>query len=128
VVADIPGLIEGAHQGAGLGDRFLRHVERCRLLLHLVDPVPPERDPVDDAEVIDRELAAYSPELARKPRIVVVTKRDALQDDAPLRRIEGWARERGFACHCVSAVSGEGIAALLHATADALDSLPRAEA
>ena len=125
VVADIPGLIEGAHHGAGLGDRFLRHVERCRLLLHLVDPIPPERDPVHDAEVIDRELAAYSPELARKPRIVVVTKRDALTDEAPLHRIRRWADGRGFPCHAVSAVSGDGVAVLLHATADALATLPR---
>ena len=125
VVADIPGLIEGAHQGAGLGDRFLRHVERCRLLLHLVDASSTERDPVRDAEVIDRELAAYSQELSRKPRIVVVTKRDAVQDDAVIRRVERWARRRGFPCLAVSAVTGDGIASMLHATADALDTLPR---
>ena len=128
VVADIPGLIEGAHGGAGLGDRFLRHIERCRLLLHLVDPAAPDRDPVRDAEIIDRELAAYSRTLAEKPRIVVVTKSDALQDRSALGRIDAWARSRGFECLVVSAVSGEGLPALLHAAADALERLPRASA
>lgn len=125
VVADIPGLIEGAHAGAGLGDRFLRHVERCRLLLHLVEPAAPDRDPVRDAAVIDRELAAYSRSLAAKPRIVVVTKSDTIQSPDTLARIRDWARGRGFECVAISAVSGDGIPALLHATADALEKLPR---
>jgi len=77
VVADLPGLIEGAHEGAGLGDRFLRHVERCRLLLHLVDPAAPGRDPAQDFRVIQRELRRYRAGLDRRQQILVLTKKDA---------------------------------------------------
>ena len=94
VVADIPGLIEGAHGGAGLGDRFLRHVERTRLLLHLVDVSSLSgRDAVSDYEVINRELAAYDPQLAERPQFVVATKLDALDEPERLERL----RERALA-------------------------------
>src|SRR5467141_3777072 len=91
VIADIPGLIEGAHEGHGLGDRFLRHVERTKLLLHLVDMSSVSgRDPANDYEVINRELAAYDSQLAARPQIVVATKIDALDEPA---RVES-LRER----------------------------------
>src|SRR6187455_1776198 len=81
VVADIPGLIEGASDGAGLGDRFLRHVERTKFILHLVDVSSfSGRDPVEDYEIINRELAAYDPELAKRPQVVVATKIDSLDE------------------------------------------------
>jgi GTP-binding protein len=128
VVADIPGLIEGAHRGAGLGDRFLRHVERCRLLLHLVDPTAPGRDPVADVAVIDRELDRYRPELGGKPQILVATKADALQDPAPLRRLEAHASRRGVPLLVISAVAGTGLDRLVAETAAALERLDRGEA
>jgi GTP-binding protein len=124
VIADIPGLIEGAHRGAGLGDRFLRHVERCRLLLHLVDPTAEGRDPVADVGVVDRELALYRPELSHRRQILVLTKADAVQDEAPGKRLRAHAARAGVPCFTVSAVTGEGIPALLDAVADALDRLP----
>ncbi|RKZ08750.1 GTPase ObgE, partial [bacterium] len=80
VVADIPGLIEGAHQGAGLGHRFLRHVERCRLLLHLIDPSDDLRDPVDGLRRLNEELKLFRPELAERAQVLVLTKSDAQQE------------------------------------------------
>ncbi|HEX4824847.1 MAG TPA: GTPase ObgE [Candidatus Polarisedimenticolaceae bacterium] len=120
VVADIPGLIEGAHQGAGLGDRFLRHVERCRVLLHLVDPHTPLgfRGAVD---AIDRELALYSAALATKPQILVLTKADSMQRDAEiLVEAKREAKRRKRSLHVVSAVSGTGLTPLLRAAAEAV--------
>src|SRR5262249_52813737 len=88
VVADIPGLIEGAHQGSGLGDRFLRHIERTKLLLHLVDVSSVSgRATVHDYETVNRELAAYNPELAQRAQIVVATKIDALDEPARLQSL-----------------------------------------
>ena len=110
VVADIPGLIEGAHEGAGLGVRFLRHVERTRLLLHLVDVSPMSgRDPVSDLEVVDNELASYRDTLAGKPQIVIGTKKDAAQDAGRIRDLEKAARARGREFRLISAVTGEGL-------------------
>jgi GTP-binding protein len=120
VVADIPGLIEGAHGGAGLGDRFLRHIERCRLILHLVDPTTEGRSFAQAVDAIDRELALYSPILAEKPQILVLTKNDALQNADVAREAQREARQRGRPLHVVSAVTGEGVAALLRAAADAV--------
>jgi GTP-binding protein len=128
VVADIPGLIEGAHRGAGLGDRFLRHVERCRLLLHLVDPTAADRDPVADIHTVDRELRLYRPELAEKPQLLVLTKADAVQDDTAQRSVGRLARERGLPLLTISAVTGQGLDSLLRATAENLDRLDRADA
>jgi GTP-binding protein len=124
VLADIPGLIEGAHQGAGLGHRFLRHIERCRLLLHLVDPTAPGNDPVRDVETIDRELSRYRAELSGKPQILVLTKLDALQDDRPAARLREHAARTGRPCFAVSAVTGRGLAELLDAVTGALEQLP----
>jgi GTP-binding protein len=126
VMADIPGLIEGAHEGSGLGHRFLRHVERCRVLLHLVDIATYEGDPVGSIETIERELACYSRELANKPRILVLTKTDAAQD-APLREAaERWAEDRGISCMAVSSVSGEGLTDLVRRTGELLDGVSAA--
>jgi len=118
VVADIPGLIEGAHGGAGLGDRFLRHIERCRVILHLVDPTTHGRSFAQAVDTIDRELALYSPTLAEKPQMLVLTKKDALQDADVLKEAQREARRRRRPLYVVSAVTGEGVAALLSAAAD----------
>lgn len=123
VLADIPGLIEGAHAGSGLGDRFLRHVERCRLLLHVVDPTAPGRHPILDIRTIRRELRRYGGALAAKPQILVVNKMDALQDAALLERIRAFARRRRIELRTVSAVTGEGLDGLVAAAADALERL-----
>jgi GTP-binding protein len=120
VVADLPGLIEGAHLGAGLGHRFLRHVERCRILLHLVDVSVPERDAVADVRAIRRELTLFRPALGRRPRILVLTKSDAVQDPTQARAVATLARRARMRCLSVSAATGEGIAQLVHATAQAL--------
>jgi GTP-binding protein len=114
VVADIPGLIEGAHEGHGLGIKFLRHVERTRVLLHLVDVSEASgRDPVRDLEIIDAELAAFSAPLARKPQIVVATKIDTRPSPTRLAALERHCKARGLAFHAISAVSGAGVRALL---------------
>jgi GTP-binding protein len=121
VVADVPGIIEGAHEGAGLGHRFLRHLERTRLLLHLVDPVAPDRDPVEGIRVIDDELRRHDPVLAGKPQFLVLTKADAAQDPEPERRVREHAEMRGLPLHVISAVTGEGLGPLIHAVSAALD-------
>jgi GTP-binding protein len=119
VVADIPGLIEGAHLGAGLGVQFLRHIERTRLLVHLVDVSPASvRDPVEDFETICRELASFSPELAEKPMIVVASKMDAAQEPGRVARLREMAESRGLACFEISSVTGLGIDRLKHAMAE----------
>jgi GTP-binding protein len=110
VVADIPGLIEGAHEGHGLGTRFLRHVERTRLLVHLVDiSEATGRDPVRDFEVVTAELASFSEELARKPVVVVATKLDAAQDPERLESLKRMALEKDLAFYAISSVTGQGI-------------------
>ncbi|CDM66146.1 Obg family GTPase CgtA [Pyrinomonas methylaliphatogenes] len=124
VVADIPGLIEGAHEGAGLGDRFLRHIERTRLLLHLVDISSfSGRDPVRDYEVINRELAEYSGDLANKPQIVVATKVDALDEPERLERLRTRVLADGRDFHAISAVAGSGVAELVRVVGRKLDEI-----
>ncbi len=124
VVADIPGLIEGAHQGSGLGDRFLRHIERTKLLLHLVDVSSASgREPVDDYETVDRELAAYNPELATRPQIVVATKIDILDDPERLAALKQQAEEDGKAFYAISSVTSKGVRDLVSAVAARLDEL-----
>jgi GTP-binding protein len=121
VVADIPGLIEGAHEGHGLGIQFLRHIERTRLLLHLVDASEASgRDPKHDFDVILGELAGYSDELARKPMFVVATKLDIVQDRRRLESLRRKARRRGFPFFAISAVTGKGLDELLRAVAGAV--------
>ena len=130
VVADLPGLIEGAHAGAGLGTRFLRHIERTRLLAHLIDTSDAsDRDPVRDFEIIQGELGAFSAALASKPMLVVATKLDATTDRTRLEKLAAFCASRQLEFYAISSVTGEGIPQLVHALADALDRLaPRAEA
>jgi GTPase len=126
VVADLPGLIEGAHEGVGLGIRFLKHVERTRLIAHLVDTSDAsDRDPVNDFEVIERELAAFSPALAEEPTIVVATKLDATTDRSRLEMLRAYAEKRGIEFHAISSATGEGVVELVRAMANALDRIPK---
>ena len=115
-VADIPGLIEGAHLGHGLGIRFLKHIERTKLLVHLVDVSEGSgRDPVHDFEVVMTELASFSEALAAKPMLVVATKMDVAQDPARVQSLRDLAAERGLPFHAISSVTGEGIERLKEA-------------
>ena len=111
VVADIPGLIEGAHEGHGLGDQFLRHVERCSVLVHLVD-LSANETPEQDAEVIARELELYSQTLAKKPRIVVGSKLDS-EVPGNSEKLRAYAQQHGFEYHQISAVVGDGVRELV---------------
>jgi GTP-binding protein len=106
VMADIPGLIEGAHHGAGLGDEFLRHIERTRLLVHLLDIEPPVGNPVDDYRGIRLELEQYSPELAAKPEIIVANKMDLTDSD---KRLAELRQALGKPVLAISAVTGKGL-------------------
>ncbi len=121
VVADIPGLIEGAHLGHGLGIQFLRHVERTRLLLHLVDVSESSgRDPAHDFEVILAELANYSDELPGKPMFVIATKTDVAQDAERIAALEEAARQKQMPFFQISAVTGKGLPELIRAVARAV--------
>ena len=125
VCADIPGLIEGAGQGAGLGHDFLRHVDRCRLLLHLVDGSDmAATDPVQAAELINGELAVYSEELSRREQILVLNKCDTLLEAEKEEKLAALRAHFGCEVYPVSAVSGEGIEALLYHVLDRLAALP----
>ena len=127
VVADLPGLIEGAHLGAGLGTRFLRHVMRTRLLVHLIDTSDGNPDdPVHSFEVINGELAAFSEALMQKPMIVVATKLDATTDRARLDALRYFCAQQGLEFHAISAASGEGVKELVRSIADVLEKIPRA--
>jgi GTP-binding protein len=127
VVADIPGLIEGAHEGAGLGDRFLRHVERTRLLLHLVDVSSISgREPVSDYMTVNRELKAYNPELANRPQMVVATKMDALDEPERLESLRKQAEIDGVPFYVISSVTNKGTKELVAAVAAKLDELREA--
>ena len=133
VIADLPGLIPGASQGRGLGHQFLRHTERTRLLLHVLDLDPGTgRDPLDDLRVIDAELAAYSPELAARPRLVVANKVDLVDGDpaaaAALEHIRRHCLATGQSLHAISAATGRGVPELVRAVAARLDDLGWARA
>src|SRR5262245_14739255 len=129
VVADIPGLIEGAHAGHGLGDRFLRHVERTRLLLHLVDLSSlTGRDTVSDFDTMNKELRAYSHGLAQKPQIAVATKLDALQDPERLASLKAHCRKKKVPLLVISSVTGEGLEELVRKTWSSLEKLKAKEA
>ncbi|HKP35926.1 MAG TPA: GTPase ObgE [Pyrinomonadaceae bacterium] len=124
VIADMPGLIEGAHEGHGLGDRFLRHIERTKLLLHLVDVSSSSgRDPVSDYEVINHELAAYDAQLRARTQIVVATKIDALDEPERLQKLRDRAARDERAFFAISAVAGTGVRELLRAIARELDQI-----
>jgi GTPase len=126
VVADLPGLIEGAHEGAGLGIRFLRHVERTRLLLHLIDTSDGnDADPVHSFEIIAGELRAFSESLAEKPVLVVATKIDATTDRTRLEALRDFCTKHHLEFHAISAASGEGVRELVRSVADALDKIPK---
>ncbi len=118
VIADIPGLIEGAADGAGLGHQFLRHVERCRALLHILDDTyttGPDRDPLKDFDVINAELARYAPELAAKPQVVVLNKIDAGTTHGTTEELTARFAERGHTLLTMSAATGAGTDAVLEA-------------
>lgn len=124
VIADIPGLIEGAHTGAGLGDRFLRHIERTKLLLHLVDVSSASgRDSVSDYETVNRELASYNQDLATRPQFVVATKIDALDEPERLDSLKQRAEAESKPFFAISSATGAGVRELIHAVAAKLQEL-----
>ena len=126
VAADIPGLIEGAADGAGLGHAFLRHVDRCRLLLHVVDVAATEyRDPIEDIKNINRELERYSPELASRPQIIVANKFDMHDPElVDLEKFEAFIDENGWELFYVSALTGDGLKKLIYEVGERLRLLP----
>jgi GTP-binding protein len=122
VLADLPGLIEGAHEGIGLGHEFLRHVERTRVLVHLVEPLPADgSDPVQNYRVVRRELELHTQQLAEKPEVVAVSKAELTGSDEVRRRLEV---ELGRRVLAVSAVTGEGLAQLVGAVVEELGRVP----
>lgn len=126
VLADIPGIIEGASEGVGLGTQFLRHVERTRLLLHVLDIAGTEgRDPLDDYNKINTELKKYSDKLANRKQIIVANKIDALQDDENLKKIEKLAKENDIEVFKISAVTGEGLEELFNHVGEIIKTLPK---
>lgn len=129
VVADIPGLIEGAHEGHGLGIRFLKHIERTKLLVHLLDVSPATgRDPVDDYAVVMKELEAYGPALAARPKIIVANKTDALGGRrSRLDRVRRLAAKEGVPFFAISALTGKGLKELAAGMARALEPLSGGE-
>lgn len=122
VMADIPGIIEGASEGVGLGHQFLRHVERCKVLIHLIDlgAEGEGREPLQDFDILNRELEKYSEELSRKPQVVAANKLDLTHARERLEAFTGALRERGIAVFPVSTATGEGMQALMDATAEVL--------
>ncbi|MEW5957538.1 MAG: GTPase ObgE [Chloroflexota bacterium] len=122
VMADIPGLIEGAHEGAGLGYQFLRHIERCRLLVHLLNGASP--DPLAEFDQINQELALFSQKLAGKPQVVVLNKLDLPEAQAHWPAVKSRADGLGVAAYAISAVTGQGVKPLLAALFERLDELP----
>ncbi len=126
VAADIPGLIEGAADGAGLGHSFLRHVDRCRLLLHVVDISAFEgRDPVDDIITINNELERYSPELATRPQIIIANKVDSLDREVvDIERFESFVKENGWEMMYISAYTGENLDEMIKMVDKRLQTLP----
>ena len=125
ILADIPGIIEGASQGAGLGHDFLRHIDRCRLLIHVVDVSGSEgRDPVRDFDAINEELKRYSPELAERPQIVAANKTDILEDPAPLEALRAHVEALGYPMVEISAAAHKGTRELVKLAAERLSVLP----
>ena len=125
VLADIPGVIEGAAEGAGLGHDFLRHIDRCRLLIHVVDISGSEgRDPVSDFETINKELERYSPELATRPQIIAANKCDIAIDDEFTERFSKYAADHGYPFFLISAATNAGVRELINHTWTKLSTLP----
>ncbi|MDD6188386.1 MAG: GTPase ObgE [Clostridiales bacterium] len=125
VMADIPGIIEGASEGAGLGHDFLRHIERCRLIIHVVDVSGSEgRDPIEDFEAINEELVRYNETLASRPQIVAANKCDIVEDPELLERFRSYVTEKGYELFEISAATHQGIKELVMAAAEKLSQLP----
>ena len=127
-MADIPGLIEGASEGVGLGHEFLRHVERTKLMIHVVDAAGTEgRDPVDDIYKINAELAAYNPEIAQRPQVIAANKTDLIYEPEvdPVQRLKDEFEPKGIQVYPISAVSGQGVRELLFHVKELLDSCPQ---
>ena len=128
VIADIPGIIEGASQGVGLGLQFLRHIERTRLLLHVIDVSGVEgRKPVEDFEIINEELKQYSEKLANRKQIIVANKIDSMQDENLYKELEKMAKAKKIEIFKISAVTGEGLKELLTRVTEVLKTLPKEE-
>lgn len=128
VIADIPGIIEGASNGTGLGLQFLRHIERTRLLLHVIDVSGIEcRNPVDDFKTINEELKSYSEKLSKRKQIIVANKIDSMQDENLYNDLEKLAKENNMEIFKISAVTGEGISELLKRVSQVLKELPKEE-
>lgn len=126
VIADIPGIIEGACEGVGLGLQFLRHIERTRLLLHIIDVSGSEgRDPVDDFNKINAELQKYSKKLSKRKQIIVANKIDSMQDESLYNELEKMAKENNIEIFKISAVTGEGVSELIKHVAELLKTLPK---
>lgn len=129
VIADIPGLIEGASEGVGLGHEFLRHIERTKMMIHVVDAASSEgRDPVDDIYKINEELEAYNPEIAKRPQVIAANKTDLIysEDEDPVERIRAEFEPKGVKVFAISVVSGAGIKELLYYVNDQLKQLEQA--
>ena len=129
VIADIPGLIEGASQGLGLGHEFLRHIERTRVMIHIVDAASTEgRDPIDDIYKINAELEAYNADMAKRPQVIAANKIDCIYDDgeeSPIDRIRKEFEPKGIRVYPISAVTGQGVRELLFYVKDLLDQCPQ---
>lgn len=128
VIADIPGIIEGASDGTGLGLQFLRHIERTRLLLHVIDASGVEgRNPVEDFNTINNELKNYSEKLSKRTQIIVANKADLIQDETEYKKLEKLAKEKGLAIFKISGVTGQGVKKLLDYVSKILKTLPKEE-
>lgn len=129
VIADIPGLIEGASEGVGLGFEFLRHIERTRVIIHIVDAASTEgRDPIEDIYAINKELEAYNPEIAGRPQVIAANKTDMIFDndeENPVQKIKDEFEPKGIPVYPISAISGQGIRQLLYHIREMLDKLPK---
>lgn len=129
VIADIPGLIEGASEGVGLGHQFLRHIERTKVIIHIVDAASTEgRDPIADIKAINAELEAYNPDLLKRPQVIAANKIDAIYDDGsgtnPVELIKVAFEPEGIKVYPISAVTGQGVKELLYAVRELLDNFP----
>ena len=129
VIADIPGLIEGASEGVGLGHQFLRHIERTKVIIHIVDAASTEgRDPIADIKAINAELEAYNPDLLKRPQVIAANKIDAIYDDGsgtnPVELIKAEFEPEGIKVYPISAVTGQGVKELLYAVRELLDNFP----
>lgn len=125
VLADIPGLIEGAHQGAGLGHTFLRHISRTSVLIHLVDLAGPERDPLADFQTVNDELRLYDPALVQRPMLVALNKIDQPQARERVAAVAAAIKEMGYHVFAISGATGEGVEPLMYAAADLLAQVRR---